>query len=400
MKIGILTFHRPSNFGANLQAFSSARYFLSLGHTIKVIDYTRPGDLDYKKSVDERQFLAHKHFVESHLPLSRQVFDEKGLCDVVRQERFDAILIGADAVWRAPQDNCIYFAKWVFDNESIQHTSVASISAAHMGHGYMGVSAETRQHIHDSLTKFKYITVRDGWTREVLNRDIFSGKDVVKEVNPDPVIKLHHYVENEIWQSNGLESKKYYLMSLPVGWGKSAKLGRVRQRWFSRFKQMVHSAGYQLVELPIPEGKSGMDFDYIIDYPIDPLQWFLWIKNAKAFCGLRFHAIVSSISNGTPFFSLDSYGKTTKISMLLDLFGLHRQARKGDALSKIRNLLRGTVFEPNRTGSYLEFENPKRIFELLENTNVNEVLKLRDQMELQFDSNMLELLKRISHGNE
>lgn len=86
--------------------------------------------------------------------------------------------------------------------------------------------------------------------------------------------------------------------------------------------------------------------------------------------------------------------------MLLDLFGLHRQARKGDALSKIRNLLRGTVFEPNRTGSYLEFENPKRIFELLENTNVNEVLKLRDQMELQFDSNMLELLKRISHGNE
>lgn len=400
MKIGILTFHRPSNFGANLQAYSSASYFSSLGHFVKIIDYTRPGDLAYKKSVDEQQFLAHQQFVEQRLPLTRQVFDEKGLCEVVRTEQFDAILIGADAVWRAPQDNCIYFAKWLFDNENIPNISVASISAAHMGNGYMGVSEETRLHIHDCLNKFKYITVRDNWTREALNRDVFSGKDFVKVVNPDPVIKLYHFVDGKEWQSNGLESKKYYLMSLPVGWGKSAKLGKVRQRWFSRFKQMVHAAGYQLVELPIPEGKSGMEFDYIIDYPVDPLQWFLWIKNAKAFCGLRFHAIVSSISNGTPFFSVDSYGRTTKKSMLLDLLGFHRQARKDDTHSKIRNLLKGTDFESYRTGSYLEFENPKRIFDRLKHTDVNEVLKLRNQLELQFDNNMSELLKEISYGNE
>ena len=113
MKIGILTFHRPSNFGANLQAFSSASYFSSLGHTVKIIDYTRTGDLAYKKSVDEQQFLAHQQFVEQRLPLTQQVFDEMGLCEVVRTEQFDSILIGADAVWRAPQDNCIYFAKWL-----------------------------------------------------------------------------------------------------------------------------------------------------------------------------------------------------------------------------------------------------------------------------------------------
>ena len=86
--------------------------------------------------------------------------------------------------------------------------------------------------------------------------------------------------------------------------------------------------------------------------------------------------------------------------MLLDLLGFHRQARKADTRSKIRNLLKGTAFESNRTGSYLEFENPKRIFDMLEHTDVNEVWMLRNQLELQFDSNMSELLKKISNGKE
>ena len=40
MKIGILTFHRPSNFGANLQAFSSYRYLTSWGYVTILETYT------------------------------------------------------------------------------------------------------------------------------------------------------------------------------------------------------------------------------------------------------------------------------------------------------------------------------------------------------------------------
>ena len=52
MKIGILTFHRPANFGANLQAYCSMCYLRSLGYEAKVIDYVRAGDLEYRKQVD------------------------------------------------------------------------------------------------------------------------------------------------------------------------------------------------------------------------------------------------------------------------------------------------------------------------------------------------------------
>lgn len=395
MKIGILTFHRPSNFGANLQAFSSVQYFKSLGYEVKIIDYVRPGDIGYKDNVDKKQFAAHEYFVEKCLPLTGQVLDEEGLCKIVKDEHFDVVIIGADAVWRAPKDNNIYYAQWLFDNEDINDIAVASISAAHMGNGYLDLPIEKRIAIKNCLLRFKYISVRDTWTREVLNRDIFSKDFFVQNVNPDPVHLLSRFVNDVEWESRGQKSNGYYLMSLPKDWIHEGKTISKKINWFNKFKKIVNEAGYQLVELPIPEGKSGMEFDYTVDYPIDPLQWFLWIKNAKAFCGLRFHAIVSSISNGIPFYSIDSYGDRGRVSQLLDFMGLHSLARKRDSKSKIYNLLNGSSLDKHRTGAYIELESPKVVFTLLENTKKSDIIVLRDKNISEFESNMKELIDSI-----
>lgn len=395
MKIGILTFHRPSNFGANLQAFSSVQYFKSLGHEVKIIDYVRSGDIGYKNNVDKKQFEVHEYFVEKCLPLTEQVLDEEGLCKIVKDEHFDVVVIGADAVWRAPKDNNIYYAQWLFDNEDISDVAVASISAAHMGDGYLDLPVEKRIAIKNCLLRFKYISVRDIWTREVLNRDIFSKDFFVQNVNPDPVHLLSRFVNDVAWESRGQKGNGYYLMSLPKDWKHGGKITSKKNNWFNKFKKIVNEAGYQLVELPIPEGKSGMKFDYTVDYPIDPLQWFLWIKNAKAFCGLRFHAIVSSISNGTPFYSIDSYGDRGRVSQLLDFMGLHSLARKRDSKSKIYNLLNGSSFDKHRTGAYIELESPKTIFTLLENTKKSDIINFRDKNISEFESNMKELIDCI-----
>ena len=395
MKIGILTFHRPSNFGANLQAYSSVCYFKSLGHDVKVIDYIRPSDIGYKDSVDAKQFEAHKHFVESRLPMTVQVMDEDGLTQVVADEKFDVILIGADAVWRSPKDNNIFFAEWLFKDDRIRDIAVCSISAAHMGIGFTDQRAEGIKSIHDCLTKFKYITVRDSWTRDVLNRDIFGGENFVKVVNPDPVTMLSLYTDSEAWISHGQEAKKYYLLSLPKNWAKEGKTVINRRKWFNAFKKCVNETGYKLIEFPIPEGKSGFEFDGCVEYPIDPIQWFLWIKNAKAFCGLRFHAIVHSMSKDPPFYSIDSYGNRDKYNVILDMIGLHTIARSRDQKSKIRNLLKDTSFESHRTGAYIEFEDPKKVFKKLEYCMIADVIKVRDNYRKIFTTNMSELFKLI-----
>lgn len=396
MKIGILTFHRPANFGANLQAYSSMCYLRALGYEVKVIDYVRSGDVGYRNSVDAKQFEAHKIFVEKRLTLTKQATTSEELCQVVEEEGFDAIVVGADAVWRSPNDSNIYFGEWLFDNLRLANIPVASISPAHMGNGFLSVSENEREAIHKCLMKFKYITVRDIWTKEVINRDLFKGEEFVKIINPDPVFTMCRNIEGEVWDARGRKEKGYYLMSLPTNWVNGGRFVSKKKKWFDDFKAHVHRAGYELVELPIPEGKSGMPFDYIVDYPIDPIQWFLWIKNAKAFCGLRFHAIVSSISNGTPFYSIDSYGDNSRISKILDIIGLYKMARRRDNSSKIYNLLKGSVFEEYRSDTLIEFVSAKKIFNMLESTKVTDIIKFRDINLSVFDKNLTELLNAIS----
>ncbi|MCI5451050.1 polysaccharide pyruvyl transferase family protein, partial [bacterium] len=65
MKIGILTLHRPANFGANLQAYSTYRYLLRRGCEVKVIDYVRDRDCLYRSVIPAVQMQAHTHFVET-----------------------------------------------------------------------------------------------------------------------------------------------------------------------------------------------------------------------------------------------------------------------------------------------------------------------------------------------
>ena len=199
------------------------------------------------------------------------------------------------------------------------------------------------------------------------------------------------FFNKEEWQNEGQSSKGYYLLSLNKNWS-IGRMGKRRLEWFLKFKRIVNASGYQLIELPIPEGTSGMPFDYSIPYPINPLQWYLWIRNAKAYCGLRFHAIVSCISAGTPFFSVDSYGSTSKITFLLTLLGFYKAAGQADKKSKIRNLLAGSGFESHRIDTYIENMPPARLFQKLENSDIEDILQLRDRYISVFKKNMQNIL--------
>jgi hypothetical protein len=397
MKIGILTFHRPSNFGANLQAYASTSLLKKLGHEVKVIDFVRKVDLDYGAKVPQVQFLSHMLFIENNLPLTCRVSDADGLRMICRDEKFDLLIIGADAVWRVPKDGGIYFATWVFDTPDLASTmKVASMSAAHMGNGFSELNASEREVIKDCLEHFSYISVRDTWTRDKINHDIFGNQEYVQIINYDPVFMLSRYVENVEWDCRGQAAKGYLLMSLPKNWlSESGRFKVFRKIWFYRFKKLVRKAGLKLIEFPIPEGKSGLEFDFCVDYPIDPIQWFLWIKNAKGFIGLRYHAIVSSISNCTPFFSIDSYGSSSPNAYRLDYLGLHKRARSLDVNSKIRNLLLKTPFERNRTGRNLETESPKRILSLLLDCQMDKLVQFKEHAQGVFEHNMEELLKTV-----
>lgn len=117
MKIGILTFHRTTNYGASLQAYALQETLLRQGHDAEIIDYnnrkiysyydyrifygaqsakTRLGKVlrySYNKATCAR-FAA---FRKKHMQLSPECAEHDALCAV--EERYDAVICGSDQVW-------------------------------------------------------------------------------------------------------------------------------------------------------------------------------------------------------------------------------------------------------------------------------------------------------------
>ena len=48
-KIGILTVHKNTHYGANLQAFALCNYINSIGFDCETVDYTSPEDLKFTR---------------------------------------------------------------------------------------------------------------------------------------------------------------------------------------------------------------------------------------------------------------------------------------------------------------------------------------------------------------
>lgn len=391
MKIGLLTYHTPYNFGANLQAFASSQYIASLGHEVKIIHYKRVDN--YRKTVPKEQWCGHDNFINNRLPLTAIATNEEDLVNLVLKEKFDGIIVGADAVWsyfpkrtRIP----VYFMDWLFQSNQICNIPVASMSVAHMGKGFKYLNDDERKKVRNAIDKFSYITVRDKWTQRVVNKHLFKGHNRVVHLNPDPVFNIDRFIL-DAWDRKGLvkENQKFILLTLPNN--------RYRfKRWLSKFKQYANNKGYLAGELPLPEGVSGLNFDFTVPYPIDPIQWYLWLKNANGFAGLRFHAVVSCITTGTPFYSIDSYGSSSLYIKILNKLGFYRLGGAFDQNSKIYNLLKDTTFQKNRIHGNIANISPRKVFDLIMQCNQAELVLQKEKLVNLFENKLKSILSEFN----
>lgn len=394
MNIGILTYHTPYNFGANLQAFASSQYLVSLGHEVKIIHYMPEEGIDiYQKIVPKEQWCGHENFINTRLPLTRLATNEEDLINIVLKEKFNGIIVGADAVWSyGPRHTKIpiYFMDWLFRSNRICNIPVASMSVAHMGKGFLHLNNNKLEQVRNAIDKFSYITVRDEWTQKVINQHLFKGQNRVVHLNPDPVFNIDQFIV-DAWDSKGLvkEDDKFILLSLPKN---SYRL----KHWLSTFKKYANNKGFLIGELPLPGGASGLDFDFSVSYPIDPIQWYLWLKNANGFVGLRFHAVVSCMTVGTPFYSIDSYGSSSLFIRVLNKLGFYKFGRAFDHNSKIYNLLKETTFQQNRIHSNIANISPRKVFELLMQCNQAELVLQKEKFITLFENNLKSILNEFN----
>lgn len=396
MKIGILTYHAVCNFGANLQAYCTMRYFQSLGHEAKVINYVAPEYMQQDK-VSSEQVSAHWKFSQETL-YTTELLNEGGqaLYELVKSEGFHLIVVGSDAVWNYANidEFRVFHADWLWESDLKDTVKVVALSPAFMGQSYSGLPSYEKLRFATSLRNFSFLTTRDSWTRDVINKEVLE-ENLIDIINPDPAFLLDDICQDEWIIPEYIEKKKYYIMSLSPNFCKVHP--ELNRTWFKKFKKEINIRGYQLVELPLPEGLSGFDFDYTVPYPIDPLQWFLWLKNAKAFVGLRFHAVVSCISAGTPFYSLDIYGKSSsKVISYLNKVGFHYLDHRFNKSSKIRNILDGSGLERYRiNGDAIFMTSPSSLIRRLENYNMDALASYRADRISTFKKNVAKMLDTL-----
>ena len=110
MKIGILTFHWATNYGAVLQCYALQEYLKSLGHEVKIINY-KPHLFDdnvftflrFRKFLHIGDYLnnckkeaALNDFRSSHLHQTERIYACKDMAYIAK--RYDAIVSGSDQV--------------------------------------------------------------------------------------------------------------------------------------------------------------------------------------------------------------------------------------------------------------------------------------------------------------
>lgn len=110
MKIGILTFHWATNYGAVLQAFALQEYLQSLGHNVEIINY-KPIGFDFLPRYLRRPWLMRnlrqdligrkkekklKIFREKYLKMTKRYFTTKQMTET--NFDYDLVISGSDQV--------------------------------------------------------------------------------------------------------------------------------------------------------------------------------------------------------------------------------------------------------------------------------------------------------------
>lgn len=155
-----------------------------------------------------------------------------------------------------------------------------------------------------SILNFSYISVRDDWTQKMI--EYLTDGEIVPDITPDPVFAFNYNASHLVSSKEDILSRygipdNYMILSF-----KGQK--SVNQDWIDKFQALANGQGLACVKLPYADAPVFGNIQYSVGDALNPLEWYALIKYSKGYIGNNMHPIVTSITNGVPFFSFDNYG--------------------------------------------------------------------------------------------
>lgn len=304
MKIGVLTFHRATNYGAILQAYALVSYLKSLGHEVEVIDYKPESMASLFSSINvpsivqkvkrlliniymipslKKRWLKRKMFwqyIEHTLPMTNKVVKD------IDMPQKDAYIVGSDQVWSVCFTNGLDKFYWgKFDRKGGKIISYAGSAAEDMNESFY-FNNNFRQ-----LESFNSISVREKELQVYLQSKL-PNKEIYKVLDPT-LMAGRSYFEDLI---NGLTPlERPYLLIYQVIRKKDILIQEYA-------KEIAKSMCCDILEIKDSKLYIMKENDvFISEKLVDPSLFVTLFKYAKFVITTSFHGAAFSLLFNRPF---------------------------------------------------------------------------------------------------
>ncbi len=308
-KVGILTFHWATNYGAVLQSYATASFLKSAGYDAEIINY-RPRIALIKQTlrrIKSRDTLSKKRegeidlFRRDFLPLSKKVYRSSRALS--RCSGYFALITGSDQVWNESftlrgegRPTLSYFLP--FGGEGAKRIAYA------VSFGQDAVDEEYKRVALESIRALDAVSVRENTGLAILEEMGVASVRV-----PDPTALLSREEYSAIADKSSCKTPRVFSYFLRTGAEKELSARKkVREALgISRDSEMPRVYG-------IPE-------------------WLSAIRGAHTVITNSFHGTMLSIIFGTPFVFLSSEKSkmNDRVTTLLSTVGLSERIADSEA---------------------------------------------------------------------
>lgn len=411
MRIGVLTFYRVANFGANLQALSTYSYLRNHGHEVVFLEYISPQTKwlrlfsHYKSLIKTKrshlQLAEHLKFIDNILKEQiLHLYNANQVKNAIRKNSIDAVIIGSDAVvqhwpwfstlklgknrpyWIEPLPSERRYPNPFWGYGFSDNVPTAMMSVSSQNSKYEKFSKHTLMCMNKNLNRLKYISVRDAWTKNMM---LAAESKLSIDITPDPVFALNQNAGEKIPAEDEIRKR----FTLP---DKYVLIGMRAQTLSIHFLKSLNDAmlmeGKECVAFPIDGAMAfSHPFKYSIPIPLSPLDWYALIKYSAGYIGSNMHPIVSSLANGVPCYSLDNWGST-------DFWG----KKENNASSKVFDVLKQYGLENNWTQIEGNVCNVTvdEIVKRLKEYPVDQVIAISEARYVKYEKMMQDIVQSLS----
>lgn len=208
-RIGILTLPLNNNFGGLLQSYALQKYLNENGNDAILIDRRHnQSNFNWVKVLLKKYFFKKKYiqFVENNItisvntkkfrdkyisPKTEEIFSEKSLNKIVKDNQFDAVIVGSDQVWRLEYATDLthnMFLDFITKSKTKKVSYAASFGVGSWEHGN-----ETTHVIKNLIRKFDYVSVREDSGVKIC-KEIFDT-DAKQHIDPTMLLTPEDYID-------------------------------------------------------------------------------------------------------------------------------------------------------------------------------------------------------------